>query len=106
MNERAFEIKEKVLELTERAGAMVHFEKIRRATDLTMFTLYGERRVILALASTFSDIFLSEDLEIIGGEDVTERYALTMVITEKMTKQPIWKHERRNKLLRYAAVHS
>ncbi len=47
-----------------------------------------------------------DEVEIIGGEDVTERYALTMVITEKMTKQPIWKHERRNKLLRYAAVHS
>ena len=104
MKDRAFTIKEKVQNLAELAEITVHFEKARRKTDITMFTLYGERRVVLALVSSFEAIFQAEDVEILGGEDLPERYALTMVITESLTKQPFRQPERRNKLLRQARV--
>lgn len=99
MNERIFAIKDLALKLAEQANTEVLFRKARRKSDLAYFTLYGERRRVLAVAAVYEDIFKTEDLEIIHSNHQSERYALTLVVTEKIERQTGFKAERRKKLL-------
>jgi len=99
MKDRIFTIKDRALKLAEQAKTEVLFRKVRRKTDLAYLTLYGQRKRVLAVASVFEDLFLDEDLEIIHANDGSERYALTLAITEKLGNQNSVFNEKRRKLL-------
>lgn len=100
MEEKAFKIKEQVLELSERAGANVHFLKARREMDIARFIIFGEKERVLTLPPVFEDIFSEQAIEIISAMYHSQDYTLTMVVTQKLEAHPLHMPERRNKLLR------
>ncbi len=103
IEDKAFKLKEQVLELSEFAGVNAHFLKTRRATDLARFVIFGEKERVLSLPLVFEDLFAEQAIEIINAMYHSQDYSLTMVVTERLEAHPLHMPERRNKLLRLKA---
>jgi len=100
MIDRAFIVKEEVQRLSEEASVEVLFHKARRKTDLTRFSLIGERNHVLGLPTLFQEVFEDESIELIEASWENTKYFLTLAITEKLEFQESFITERRQKLVR------
>lgn len=103
--QRANHIKTWVFELATAADVHVTFQATRRAADITVFTLTGNRSDVLELPARFTAMFQDEDLEIIRSEAQGMQYRLRLVITEKLGLQQVTVRERRAKLRFHQVSH-
>jgi hypothetical protein len=88
-----------VLNIGLKAGVQVSFGESRRATDVAMAVLKGDREVVLALPTRIEDE-LGYDLHVLRSAFTRDAFELLVVLTEPLDTQGLRSPERRATLRR------
>lgn len=89
-----------VLDAARAAGLKAVFAEGRRASDITLVLLKGERLKVLAFAPRLVEDF-PLDLEVMRSAEVNGVYELMLAITDVLEGQDVQQPERRQKLKRF-----
>lgn len=84
--------------VAERLGLKVTFAEAKRQTDITLVTFAGPRQHVLLAPVQLLTRLPAVDLELLSGERLGPQFRLTLVVTERLDKQPTHQPERRAKL--------
>lgn len=79
----------------------IGFRPGRRATDILLATMHGQRRGMLALALFVSENFPQVDLELVNIDTKSDVQTLMLAVTEKLEHQQTQVPERRAVLESY-----
>ncbi|HET8986035.1 MAG TPA: hypothetical protein VFN03_09785 [Trueperaceae bacterium] len=88
-----------ILNIGLKAGVQVSFGESRRATDVAMAVLKGDREVVLALPTRIEDE-LGYDLHVLRSAFTRDAFELLVVLTEPLDTQGLRSPERRATLRR------
>ena len=99
LEKRALRAQAVVLNIALRAGVQVSFGESRRATDVAMALLKGDREVVLALPTRIEDE-LGYDLHVLRSAFTRDAFELLVVLTEPLDVQGLRSPERRATLRR------
>lgn len=98
LSKREEEIRKVVGGLAAARSVGAEFEPGRRASDVTLVRLRGQKLDVLALPLSVLDALPNEDLEVLGSLSSSRAYTLRLVITERLEDQTVNDVERRAKL--------
>jgi len=88
-----------VLNIALKAGVQVSFGESRRASDVAMVVLKGDREVVLELPTRIEDE-LGYDLHVLRSAFTRDAFELLVVLTEPLDAQGVRSPERRAALRR------
>ena len=103
LEKRALRAQAVVLNIALRAGVQVSFGESRRATDVAMALLKGDREVVLALPTRIEDE-LGYDLHVLRSAFTRDAFELLVVLTEPLDVQGLRSPERRATLRRHLSA--
>ncbi len=86
-----------ILQAALKSGVQVSFGEGRRASDVAMALLKGERDAVLALPPRFEDE-LEFDLQVVRSAFNRETFELLLVLVEPLDEQAVRSPERRSAL--------
>jgi len=89
-----------ITELSKRERVSAYSVPSRRETDILSFSLCGDRAAVLKLPSIIQEQLHNEDIEILQSGRRGIKYVLIIVVTERLSVQPLADSERRAKLFR------
>lgn len=96
--DRVRKVQQLVVQLAETRDVKVVFQKVKRRTDITMFSLRGERSAVISVPGELVNRLEGIDLELLRSEYRDAALSITLVITDELASQDIQFSERRNKL--------
>lgn len=85
------------------AGVQVSFGEGRRASDVCMVVLKGEREAVLPLPTAIEDL-LEFDIHVVRSTHARGSFELMLVLMEPLEGQPLRSPERRSALRRRLAL--
>jgi len=99
LEKRALRAQAVVLNIALKAGVQVSFGESRRASDVAMALLKGDREEVLALPTRIEDE-LDYDLHVLRSAFTRDAFELLVVLTEPLEGQGLRSPERRAALRR------
>lgn len=96
--DRVRKVQQLVVQLAETRDVKVVFQKVKRRTDITMFSLRGERSAVISVPGELVNRLEGIDLELLRSEYRDAALSITLVITDELASQDIQFSERRKKL--------
>lgn len=103
LGRRVLKAQAAILKTALPAGVQVSFGEGRRASDVCMVLLKGEREAVLPLPTAIEDL-LEFDLHVVRSTHARGTFELLMVLMEPLEGQPLRSPERRAALRRRLAV--
>lgn len=97
LHDRVTQAQAAILKVALRSGVQVSFGEGRRASDVAMALLKGERDLVLALPPRFEDE-LEFDLQVVRSTFNRETFELLLVLVEPLDEQAVRSPERRSAL--------
>lgn len=101
LTEREQAVRKIVKALARTHAVGTKFGPGRRASDVVLVWLRGQKQHVLALPLAILDALPGEDLEVLGNSGSTRGYTLKLVITDRLEVQTVSENERRAKLLHF-----